>query len=65
MRLDEASVKVRSGPPKDAAKDMQLDYWAGVIPLALQSSSPQPDPELSSDFAAPAYTKNYRRTPTA
>jgi nitroimidazol reductase NimA-like FMN-containing flavoprotein (pyridoxamine 5'-phosphate oxidase superfamily) len=63
MRLDEASVKVRSGPPKDAAKDMQLDYWAGVIPLALQASWPIPDPANAggAQRGIPSYAGNYAR----
>ena len=28
--IDEASVKVRSGPPKDSEKDLGLGYWTGV-----------------------------------
>lgn len=33
--LDEASAKVRTGPPSDDEADMALDVWAGVIPLGL------------------------------
>jgi nitroimidazol reductase NimA-like FMN-containing flavoprotein (pyridoxamine 5'-phosphate oxidase superfamily) len=33
--LDEASAKVRTGPPVDDDEDYALDVWAGVIPLAL------------------------------
>lgn len=59
--LDEASVKIRSGPPKDAAKDLDLDYWAGVIPLSLQSGAPQADPAMQGDTTAPPYTFDYSR----
>lgn len=63
MRLDEASVKIRSGPPKDAAKDMQLDYWAGVIPLALKAGAPIADTANagSAKRAVPSYAVNYAR----
>ena len=30
--LDEASAKVRTGPPKDDADDIELPIWAGVAP---------------------------------
>ena len=33
--LDEASAKVRTGPPSDDEADLALDVWAGVIPLSL------------------------------
>jgi hypothetical protein len=41
--IDEASAKVRTGGPIDDPEDMALDVWAGVIPLALTSSTPIPD----------------------
>jgi hypothetical protein len=63
LQLDEASVKVRSGPPKDAAKDVALDYWAGVIPLELQAGSPIPDTANAGGDkrAIPSYAGNYAR----
>ena len=35
LALDEASAKVRTGPPVDDDEDMGRDVWAGVLPLAL------------------------------
>src|SRR5256714_1696829 len=35
LPLDEASAKMRNGPPKDNAADMELPGWAGVVPLRL------------------------------
>lgn len=61
LTLDEASVKVRSGPPKDAAADYELDYWAGVIPLQQAAGAPLPDPMLSPGTATPTYAMNYKR----
>jgi len=53
IHLDEASVKVRSGPPKDEARDYALPIWAGVVPLVLRRGAPQPDPRLSNGVALP------------
>jgi uncharacterized protein len=61
MPLDEASVKIRSGPPKDAAKDDQSRYWAGVIPLEITAGDVQPDPALCDGIKTPAYLRNYTR----
>jgi uncharacterized protein len=61
LTLDEASVKVRSGPPKDAAADYQLDYWAGVIPLQQTAGPPLADPQLPPDATAPTYATSYKR----
>lgn len=33
LDLDEVSAKVRTGGPNDAPEDMDLPYWAGVVPL--------------------------------
>jgi nitroimidazol reductase NimA-like FMN-containing flavoprotein (pyridoxamine 5'-phosphate oxidase superfamily) len=35
MQVDEASAKLRSGPPIDDAEDMELGIWAGVLPVRL------------------------------
>ena len=45
--LDEASAKVRTGPPVDDDEDYALDVWAGVIPLALTPGQLTPDPKLT------------------
>ena len=45
--LGEASVKVRTGPPKDDEDDYELPVWAGVLPLALRPDAPEGDPLLA------------------
>ena len=47
LGLDEASAKVRTGPPVDDDEDYELPVWAGVIPLGLSHSAAVPDPRLS------------------
>ena len=42
--LEEASAKVRTGPPKDDDDDMELPIWAGVLPLHTRPGEPEPDP---------------------
>ncbi len=59
--IREASVKVRSGPPQDAAKDQGLGYWTGVIPLELTAGEPIPDPAMKGNLAVPTYALNYKR----
>jgi uncharacterized protein len=44
MTLDEASAKVRTGPPADDRDDLDLPVWAGVIPLNTTAGAPIPDP---------------------
>jgi hypothetical protein len=61
MPIAEASVKIRSGPPKDAAKDLELPYWTGVIPLRLTSGAAIPDPLMKEERSVPNYAVNYSR----
>lgn len=47
VQLDEASAKMRSGPPKDDDEDLSLPVWAGVLPVHLALQSPVAEtPEL-------------------
>jgi nitroimidazol reductase NimA-like FMN-containing flavoprotein (pyridoxamine 5'-phosphate oxidase superfamily) len=44
LSLDEASAKVRTGPPIDDEEDYALDVWAGVVPLETRRLEAIPDP---------------------
>ncbi|HET7571580.1 MAG TPA: pyridoxamine 5'-phosphate oxidase family protein [Gaiellaceae bacterium] len=35
LPLDEASAKVRSGPPEEEPEDVDLPVWSGVVPIHL------------------------------
>ena len=64
LPLDEASAKVRSGPPLDEEEDYELPVWAGEIPIRLQAGEPVPDPQLrpgAGSVPTPAY--RHRLTP--
>lgn len=43
LPIDEASAKVRTGGPKDDEEDLDLDVWAGVVPLRVVTGEPEPD----------------------
>jgi uncharacterized protein len=36
--IEEASAKVRSGPPEDEPEDLELPVWAGVVPVHLAAA---------------------------
>jgi nitroimidazol reductase NimA-like FMN-containing flavoprotein (pyridoxamine 5'-phosphate oxidase superfamily) len=59
--LDDASAKVRSGPPLDPPEDLALPVWAGVIPLERTPGPPMASPDLSPGIPTPAYVLDYRR----
>lgn len=60
LGLDEASAKVRSGPPADDDEDMDRDVWAGELPLVLQALDPRPDPRLAAAIALPEHVARWR-----
>jgi nitroimidazol reductase NimA-like FMN-containing flavoprotein (pyridoxamine 5'-phosphate oxidase superfamily) len=59
LRIDEASAKIRVGPPIDEEEDYELDVWAGVVPLKLTASAPVPDAKLAPGIPPPAYATAY------
>jgi nitroimidazol reductase NimA-like FMN-containing flavoprotein (pyridoxamine 5'-phosphate oxidase superfamily) len=61
LPLDEASAKVRTGPPLDDEEDYAMDTWAGVIPLSLSPGTPTPDPRLDGKIPLPGHVSAYRR----
>ncbi len=60
LPLDEASAKVRTGPPVDGDADHALDVWAGVVPMRLVRGEPVPDPALRSGIEVPRYLREAR-----
>ena len=59
--IDEASAKVRTGPPNDEDEDHVLPHWAGVLPFSRVAGKPEPDPRLVEGIEAPPYLRRYRR----
>jgi nitroimidazol reductase NimA-like FMN-containing flavoprotein (pyridoxamine 5'-phosphate oxidase superfamily) len=57
FNIEEASAKVRTGPPKDDDEDYAMDVWAGVQPLQLQKQAVIPDPDLKDGVPIPDYLK--------
>jgi uncharacterized protein len=62
LPIDEASAKVRTGPPGDFDDDLELPVWAGVIPLSTVAGEPLTDELVPSHVALPGYVRDYRRT---
>jgi uncharacterized protein len=60
LPLEEASAKVRSGPPLDDEEDYELPVWAGVIPLRLVADEPVADPRLSEAIETSQSVRQYK-----
>jgi nitroimidazol reductase NimA-like FMN-containing flavoprotein (pyridoxamine 5'-phosphate oxidase superfamily) len=54
LPIDEASAKIRTGPPVDAARDYALPIWAGELPLGLAVGEPVSDERCSVPVSASA-----------
>jgi len=57
--IEEASSKVRSGPPLDDENDYGLPVWAGVLPLEIRSRPPIQDAKLIEGVGVPDYVRSY------
>lgn len=59
MDIEEASAKVRTGPPIDDEEDYELPIWAGVIPISTRIHAPEPDPRLARGISVPENLKTF------
>lgn len=61
LPIDEASAKIRTGPPLDDEEDYEMEVWAGVMPLRIVAGQPLADPRLLPDIDPPDYVVRYNR----
>jgi nitroimidazol reductase NimA-like FMN-containing flavoprotein (pyridoxamine 5'-phosphate oxidase superfamily) len=59
LPIDEASAKIRTGPPGDDEVDLAHPCWAGVIPLGMEAGTPIPAVDLSADQQTPDYVSDF------
>lgn len=59
--IEEASAKIRQGPPLDDEDDYSLPVWAGILPLELEAQTPIPDPRLAIGTEVPQYIRQFRK----
>jgi nitroimidazol reductase NimA-like FMN-containing flavoprotein (pyridoxamine 5'-phosphate oxidase superfamily) len=64
LALDEASVKMRQGPPSDGdGPDADLDVWAGEVPFRILRLDPVADPTLRVGVPLPPHLAEGRLAP--
>lgn len=59
VSIDEASAKVRTGPPDEEEVDPERPVWAGVVPLRTVALDPVPDVRLSGTEVVPESVKAF------
>jgi nitroimidazol reductase NimA-like FMN-containing flavoprotein (pyridoxamine 5'-phosphate oxidase superfamily) len=57
--IEEASAKIRQGPPLDDEDDYRLPIWAGVLPLRVEAATPIPDSRLANGSEVPRYVLRF------
>jgi nitroimidazol reductase NimA-like FMN-containing flavoprotein (pyridoxamine 5'-phosphate oxidase superfamily) len=62
LSLDEASAKVRTGPPIDDEEDYDLPIWAGVLPLRVGAGEAVADPRLREGTPPPGWLEGFDPT---
>lgn len=62
LPLEEASAKVRNGPPKDEGEDTAESIWTGVLPVQCVCGTPIASMRSGIGVGIPEYVKNYSRT---
>jgi nitroimidazol reductase NimA-like FMN-containing flavoprotein (pyridoxamine 5'-phosphate oxidase superfamily) len=60
LPLNEASAKIRTGPPKDDEEDYALPIWAGVVPVRMQIGAPENDTRNLAGVLPPDHVKALR-----
>ncbi|HVO75115.1 MAG TPA: pyridoxamine 5'-phosphate oxidase family protein [Ignavibacteriaceae bacterium] len=63
LKINEASAKIRTGPPLDDEDDLNLEVWAGVLPLKIIDGKPIADiskGKINGEDHIPEYLKNYK-----
>ena len=61
VEIEQASAKIRQGPPGDAGDELAHPVWAGVLPLPIIPQPALTDPKQAESFPIPDYVANYRR----
>jgi len=59
--IEEASAKIRTGPPVDDEEDYALPVWAGVVPIKTVVGTAVPDDRLPAGTPLPDYIDHFNR----
>ncbi|HEY0218935.1 MAG TPA: pyridoxamine 5'-phosphate oxidase family protein [Afipia sp.] len=60
LKLDEASAKIRIGPPIDEPDDYKSDCWAGIIPFKTIALAAESDPKLRPGIEVPDFVRAFK-----
>jgi len=49
LQIEEASCKIRSGPPSDEKEDIDLGIWAGIVPMNITYGQSEADEYVNKE----------------
>ena len=61
LEIEQASSKIRTGPPLDEPEDYYLPIWAGVIPMEIKALPAKTDPNSTVKAKMPESVKTFRK----
>jgi uncharacterized protein len=61
LPIDEASAKVRTGPPNEGPEDADTECWSGIVPFRIETGHPSGTDAASPPI--PDYLTQYARSP--
>ena len=61
VNIEQASSKIRTGPPLDEPEDYYLPVWAGVVPLNIIAGKVENDPNALKKEKLPNSVKAFRK----
>ena len=59
ITIDTASAKIANKPNSENKQDLDLDYWAGQIPVKVVCDYPISSPDLREDIKIPEHILDY------
>jgi len=60
IEMSDASAKIRAEGANDEPEDMDLDVWAGVLPLNVGFSAPVVNDDCKPELPVPESVKNFK-----
>ena len=60
LDIEEASAKIRAEGANDDPEDLELDVWAGVLPLKVVKETPRPEPDLKPGTVLSTSIEKYK-----
>ena len=59
INIKTAAAKIAEGPPNDNQSDLELDFWAGTIPVQTTYENPIPDKFMGKESKLPQHILDF------